>query len=109
MYVLILRLNSKFTKNKFFALFANHVKLWKDLAFVCTLLLNFFILFSYSGAEQDERMKEPRLFGRYSTRVTMRAFRVVGVLMIIFSSFVVLFFLCKRAPLIIKAAWGGEV
>ena len=37
-----------FSKSKLLTLFAKYVKLWKDLAFLLTLVLNIFIIFSYS-------------------------------------------------------------
>lgn len=40
-----------FSKNKFIAIFANYVILWKDLAFILTLLLNLFIILSYADNE----------------------------------------------------------
>lgn len=43
------------------ALFANYVKLWKDLAFILTLVLNLFILLSYSVVYGD-RLGTPILF-----------------------------------------------
>jgi hypothetical protein len=37
-----------FNKQKLLALFVNYVKLWKDLAFIFTIVLNIFIIFSFS-------------------------------------------------------------
>ena len=42
-----------FSKNKFIAIFANYVILWKDLAFILTLLLNLFIILSYADNESS--------------------------------------------------------
>lgn len=36
-----------FNQNKFVALFAKYVILWKDLCFLLTLVLNVFIILSY--------------------------------------------------------------
>ena len=36
-----------FKKNKFIAIFANYVVLWKDLAFLMTLVLNIVIIASF--------------------------------------------------------------
>jgi len=35
------------------ALFANYVKLWKDIAFIFTLILNIFIIGSFSDSYGD--------------------------------------------------------
>jgi inositol 1,4,5-triphosphate receptor type 1/inositol 1,4,5-triphosphate receptor type 3 len=40
-----------FSHNKFIAIFANYVILWKDLAFLLTLLLNIFIILSFYSGE----------------------------------------------------------
>ena len=40
-----------FSQNKFIAIFANYVILWKDLAFLVTLLLNLFIILSFYDGE----------------------------------------------------------
>jgi len=55
------RLRNYFAKNKFLAIFANYVKLWKDLAFIFTIILNIFILMSYSTL-YGSRMYHQRLF-----------------------------------------------
>ena len=96
------------------AIFANYVILWKDLAFLLTLLLNVFIILSFysgdsslSSEEQYEiRLLRPRLLKDYLTyEETMKLFTYCGYVMIICSTFVVVFFLCKKAPLYIKEAW----
>lgn len=44
-----------FSHNKFLAIFANYVMLWKDLAFLLTLGINILIILSfYEGDEGDE-------------------------------------------------------
>ncbi|KRW98864.1 MIR motif [Pseudocohnilembus persalinus] len=104
-------LNSFFQKNKFLAIFANYVKLWKDLAFILTLLLNVFILLSYSsvfpdddGSFDDSRMHEPRLFmmNSMTAKQTKTFFFIFGLMMSLCSMFVVGFFLIKNLPLVIQ-------
>lgn len=46
-------LNKFFMANKFLSLFANYVELWKDVAFILTILLNLFNLFTYTSAFGD--------------------------------------------------------
>jgi len=108
------RLKVFFGKNKFLALFAQHVNLWKDLAFILTIVLNFLIIFSFSEYSGDEvndesefeaRMNHPRLFLNDDITNTESIFDIIGLIMIVCSLFVVLFFLIKKAPLVIQKAW----
>lgn len=46
-------LNKFFMANKFLSLFANYVQLWKDVAFILTILLNLFNLFTFTSAFGD--------------------------------------------------------
>lgn len=113
-----------FSKNKFIAIFANYVVLWKDLAFILTLLLNLFIILSYSDSNPNEiqaninnqfeslatirkmRINNPILLNSNLTvDETESLFFICGIIMIVCSTFVVLFFLLKKAPLYIKEAY----
>ncbi|KAL4462524.1 hypothetical protein ABPG74_000354 [Tetrahymena malaccensis] len=96
-----------FSSNKFLALFANYVKLWKDLSFYISLVLNFFIIFSFSttaNADFSIRIDDYNLFDspNYTLNQTRRIFRVLGIVMIVCSNFVLLFFLFKNVPLIFQ-------
>lgn len=42
-----------FSRNKFIAIFANYVILWKDLAFLMTVWLNLLIILSFYDGEAD--------------------------------------------------------
>lgn len=55
------KLKIYFSQNKIVALFANYVNLWKDIAFLLSLLLNLFIITSFSTYFGD-RMEGERLF-----------------------------------------------
>mmetsp|Transcript_22209 Transcript_22209/g.19037 ORF Transcript_22209/g.19037 Transcript_22209/m.19037 type:complete len:420 (-) Transcript_22209:169-1428(-) len=85
------------------------------MAFYLTLVLNFLIIFSYSvyfgdsNDEYDRRMYNPRLFLDESLTNTIDIFRFIGIVMIFCSSFVVLFFLIKKAPLVVKKAWSLDI
>ncbi|CAD8210359.1 unnamed protein product [Paramecium octaurelia] len=114
-----------FSKNKFIAIFANYVILWKDLAFILTLLLNLFIILSYADNEKtgqqtgDEvesiqtirknRISNPILLNSNLTvDETESLFFICGIIMIVCSTFVVLFFLLKKAPLYIKESYKKQ-
>ncbi|CAD8059333.1 unnamed protein product [Paramecium primaurelia] len=100
-----------FQRQKFLALFANYVKLWKDLAFLFTLLLNLFIIGSFAVNESGNRITDFRLFRdeQYSPQQTRNIFLICGTIMTCCSIFVVSFFLFKNAPLIIKKAWKTKL
>lgn len=99
---------------KFIGIFANSVDLWRDIAFFLTILINTFILISfYSGTyttsseAEHNRLWNPELGvdGSVSVDKTKGIFETTGIIMIVCSTFVVLFFLCKKAPLYLKRAW----
>ena len=73
------------------------------MAFLLTLILNIFLLFSYSSVFGD-RIEEPRLFmiKGITKEETMYYFMIVGIMMTCCSMFVVVFFLMKNLPLIIQ-------
>lgn len=100
------RLSIFFSKNQFVAIFANYVKLWKDIAFILSIVLNIFILMSYSSVF-GSRINEPRLFlsNSIDKSDTRKYFYILGLIMTCCSIFVVMFFLFKNLPLIIKKAW----
>ena len=102
-----------FGRNKFLALFANFVDLWKDLSFIMTLIINFVILASFSDSfgspdPSYNRLYNPRLFLQSENDRTELIFQYLGIIMVICSSFVVLFFICKKAPLIIQKSWEAN-
>ena len=117
------KLNKLFNKNKFIGLIFNHEKLWKDLAFLTNLVINGIIIASYSEyypslinfavipsiAINDARKYEPRFFLQGELDSTLIVIVVIGISNIVFSGLVVLFFLLKRAPLILeeKEVWDG--
>ncbi|CAD8103545.1 unnamed protein product [Paramecium sonneborni] len=100
-----------FQRQKFLALFANYVKLWKDLAFLFTLLLNLFIIGSFAENDSGNRLTDFRLFRneKYSPQQTRNIFLICGTIMACCSIFVVSFFLFKNAPLIIRKAWKTKL
>lgn len=108
------KLDYFFNKNKFVALFATHVNLWKDLAFTVALVVNFFILSSYSvyyGNDEDPeegRLEDPRFLLRGGNDWTDRVLWILGIVMAAASVFVVVFFMLKKIPLIIAQIWQKE-
>ena len=86
-----------FNYNPILGIIANHGKLWEQLAFLCTLLINFIIVFSYSQYFLDEngevekedpnyrsklsysRLYDPRIFYRKSQTNTEALIITVGI------------------------------
>lgn len=58
----------------------------------------------------EKRMYDPHLMGidSYSSQYTKDIMQKCGIVMIVCAGFVVLFFLCKKAPLYIQQSWGEE-
>ena len=96
-----------FNKNKIFALFANYVSLWRDIAFIFTIILNLFIISSYNTDKGDRFSGDLRLFqdDSYSETRTLYLFQICGWCMASCSLFVIAFFLSKSAPLVIEKAF----
>jgi len=55
-------------------------------------------------------MYEPRLFlsKKFSAQETESTFLLLGMMQMVCSFGVVAFFLLKKAPIVIRKAWGGE-
>ncbi|KRX08878.1 MIR motif [Pseudocohnilembus persalinus] len=100
-------LNHFFSHNPLLALLANYDKLWKDLAFLFTIIINIFILTSFSTKFSTDRLYGYHLFQleEYNTSRTKRYFQGLGLSMAISSGFVVAFFLVKTLPLIVRKVW----
>lgn len=92
--------------NKYLSMFANYVKLWKDLAFIFSLIINLFIFLSFSDKFGD-RMSDIRLFenGNYTKKETENIFDIMGIIMATCSILVLIFFLLKNVPLLFKSSW----
>lgn len=108
--LLYFRLAWFLNQNKIIAIFAKYIKLWKDLSFLCSLILNLFIVLSFSISEDDDsderRFQEPSLLHEVDVTTTQQIFRIIGIFMSACTCFVVGFFFLKKAPLILKEAWG---
>jgi inositol 1,4,5-triphosphate receptor type 1/inositol 1,4,5-triphosphate receptor type 3 len=108
------RLNKLLSKNFCIKLIAKHVRLWRELAWYMTLLLNFFILASYSTYSTD-RTTEPSLFYVESkgtedsvndVQRTKSLFNLLGTIQSVCAGMVVLFFLMKSGPVLAKRGWA---
>ncbi|EGR32738.1 MIR domain protein [Ichthyophthirius multifiliis] len=83
------RLKKLFQTNKLLALFANYVKLWKDLSFLFGLTLNIIIFFSFATSESSTLyqriMEDYQLFQQtqYTREFTRKVFNILGILMLV--------------------------
>lgn len=131
------KLNKLLNKNIFIGLIFDHGKLWAQLAFISNLTINFVIIASYSDLAareactsiktnvsnplyhypcdntynntmfQTARKEEPRFWYNNHLEATKEAVMIIGIANIQFSALVVLFFLLKRAPLLVQDVWEG--
>ena len=87
--------------------------MWKDLSFICAILLNIVIICSYGDSKTGDdsryqRLWQPSFANELSVNETRRIFNIVGICMSCFSVFVVIFFVFKKAPLVIKESWKED-
>ena len=96
----------KSSNNKLLTFFGQYVKLFKDLAFLFTLIINLIIFLSF-GNKYGDRMLNYQLFmmDDYSKKDTQRLLTIMGLIMTVCSNFVLAFFLLKNVPLIISKSW----
>ncbi|EGR27978.1 hypothetical protein IMG5_185610 [Ichthyophthirius multifiliis] len=93
-----------FNRNTFASIFANYVDMWRDIAFILTIILNAFIIISYSEFNND-RIWSPKLNDDTTVQQTKQLFKIFGYIMIFCSMLVLLFFLVKKGPLYLKEVW----
>lgn len=106
-----------FNKNKISGLIVNHEKLWKKSAFYINILINFIIIVSYTSkfVPKDAtisqrnyiRLNEPYFFEEKEFDQTWTVIIVLGTINLILGSTVVVLFLIKKAPLMIRHVWEG--
>jgi hypothetical protein len=107
------RLNKVFKKYKLLNFITANNSLWKDLAFMNTLLINFLILASYSEYHNTHRLKEPSflygedrdIYGGLTSEQTLNLFAVLGAFQCGFAVMVVFFYILKTAPVQGKRGW----
>lgn len=107
------RLQKIYEKYPFVSLIASNVSLWGDVAFMCTLILNFFIIssFSYYG---EHSLNDPSLFffdhfkyvGGLTSKDTENAFTTLGTILMACCVIIVSFFLLKTGPVLAKRGWN---
>lgn len=94
------RLSLFFEKNRLVKSIFMNTRLWRDLNFLLTLIINFFILASYSDYH-DNRLKDPGMFYNYESaniETTENIFWELGMIKCIFSVLIVCYYLIKGAP-----------
>ena len=102
------RLSKFYNKYKIVSFFTSHVTVWKELAFMMTLLLNFFIIASFYEDSTGNR-NNPSLFygssGGLNSSNTANAIRILGITQCTCSILIVTFFIMKTAPVLIQRGW----
>lgn len=106
------RLNKVFKKYRLLNFVTSNHTLWKDLAFINTLLINFLILASYSDDTPD-RIHEPSFlnheyndtYGGLNSKNTQVLFTILGAIQCVFAVMVVCFYIIKIVPVQGKRGW----
>jgi hypothetical protein len=102
------RLTKFFNKYKVVSFFTSRVTVWKEIAFMTTLILNFFIIASYYENSSNSRV-DPVLFyenyDRADNQNTQAALRIIGIIQCVCSILIVTFFIMKTAPVLIQRGW----
>ncbi|CAG9323264.1 unnamed protein product [Blepharisma stoltei] len=115
-------LQKLYNRNKFTALFVSNVYLYRELSFMITLVLNFFIISSYSDFvyEQDNNLDEDKerlwryslfYYDAYNTEgglnyVDTKSLMIIfGTVQVVLSALIVSFFLLQKGPYLAKTAW----
>lgn len=100
------KLSKIFNKYKILALIASNVTVWKELAFVMTLALNFIIISSYAEINNQRFGSSPAFFYEVTnTNITLSLLKVFGIIQMACSCCIVAFFLIKTAPVLIARGW----
>lgn len=128
-------LSSQLNKIKTITVLVQNIPLLRDVAFIMAIAINIMILVSYSRNSQGEsenNRKRPVLLVPACTSClcspppalhfvptltsactnlsdTSKQITILGVIVIVLSSFIVSYFLAKTAPLLIAKAWTGAV
>ena len=101
-----------FDRNKVISAIASNVSLWRELAFLMTLCLNFILIFSYSRYNTD-RKDEPSLFYYESSdsdyglskKSTETLIMSLGFVQTVSCLMIVMFFFMKVGPLLARRGW----
>jgi hypothetical protein len=75
-----LKLKKYINKYRLVRLIAEHVSLWKEISFILTLVINFFVLTSYSSyVDGADRASEPSIFYQQDKEGTENFLRSLGI------------------------------
>jgi hypothetical protein len=106
------RLNKLYKTSKVLNFIAKRNQLWKDLAFINCLIINFLIIASYS-VYKTHRIKDPSLFyhasgdhSGLSVDDTEDLIYVLGAFQCVFAFKIVMFYLIKAVPVEGKRGWN---
>ncbi|CAG9317756.1 unnamed protein product [Blepharisma stoltei] len=103
-----------FQKYPFVSVLTSNVTLWGELVFYLTLILNFFIIFSYAYYG-DMTLYKPSLFyeetgsdvdGGLNSDDTKQAIEAIGIVLVVCTVFIVGVFLLKTGPVLAKRGWN---
>ncbi|CAG9321846.1 unnamed protein product [Blepharisma stoltei] len=100
-----------FTKYPLVNSLASNVWLWRYFAFILTILLNFFIIVSYSYYG-THNLFHPSLFydtdGSLNSEKTLRLIQTVGLIQVVICCLIVLFFLLKSGLILAIKGWKSK-
>lgn len=94
-----------FNRYKLIALVASNVRVWKDLAFIMTLCLNFIIISSFYSNSSGRASGEAFVYSSGNQKITQSLMNVFGSILMACSCCIVSFFLLKTAPVLIARGW----
>ena len=100
------KLRLLFNKYRIIGVIASYGKLWEYCAFYINIILNAFIISSYSS-KFGNRLNNPSLFMDPNIKGTQNIIYTLGCLNLTFSTLVVVFTLVKRVPLVTEHIWKG--
>jgi len=81
------------------SILTENILLWRDTAFLLALVINIVVLYSYE--------RDGTEYGYHST--VPKTIINLGSVLLTLSLFIVLYFMIKTAPLLVKKAWKDTV
>ncbi|EGR30411.1 MIR domain protein [Ichthyophthirius multifiliis] len=92
-------LNSQLKKIRILHILSQQINLLRDIAFVLAIAINLMVLFSF---QRDENKQIVNLY-------TQKYITTIGIILIVLTLIIVLYFLLLTAPILIMKAWEGVV
>ena len=80
----------------------------KDIGFILAIVINLLVLSSYNRSHCEKPFDTCEGKNNLGS-VSINTIRILGIIEIILSTIIVLFFLFKTAPILIKKAWEGAL